>query len=270
MPFTIGFSAYTKYIYQNQFSWDFGLNNATSTDEEPIFTYTIPGVYTAKLVVRGDGGTNWDYKIITVYPKPEISFSFNDSIVFDSSQTKGYDNISFYNMTKFGNEYAWYFDVKELLNGGGPDSRDKDPIWHYKDTGTYHVALIAMSGEGCYDTLINPKAIRVLGEGYLEFPTGFFVSPSGPGDEYATNNPSGNPYLFYPANQGVSEYKLEVYNRWGVLVFKSEDVNKGWNGYKDGKALDQGVYVWRAKGRFTNGQPFDKSGDITLLQGKAN
>ncbi len=269
-PFAVDFSATTKYIYQDQYSWDFGFDNETSTEESPIYIYKVPGVYTAKLVVKGDGGTNWDYKIVTVYPKPDISFSFNDSSVFDSSQTKGYDKINFYNQTKFGNKYAWYFDYNELMDGKDADSYAKDPIWFYKDTGVYYVALVATSDEGCIDTMISKKAITVKGEGYIEFPTGFFVDPSGPADELATDNPSGNPYVFYPATQGVSEYKIEIYDRWGVLVFKSTDAKRGWNGYKNGKPADQGVYVWRVRGRFTNGTPFDKSGNITLLKGKVN
>jgi PKD repeat protein len=269
VPFTVDFSATTKYIYSGQFEWDFGVEGATSTAEEPTYTYNIPGVYSAKLVVRGAGGTNWDYKIITVYPKPEVEFTFNDSIVFDSSQTKGYDYINFYNQTRFGNTWEWYFDSEEFFSGGAPDSYEKDPVWHYDDIGTYHVVLVASSDEACKDTLIHSTPILVLGEGYLEFPTGFFVNPSGPEDENATQHETGNKYLFYPANSGIAEYRLEVYNRWGVLIFKSIDVNKGWNGYIKGDPADQDVYIWRAKGRYTNGQPFDKSGDVTLLRGKA-
>jgi len=60
---------------------------------------------------------------------------------------------------------------------------------------------------------------------------------------------------------------MEVYNRWGVLVFESNDINYGWNGFIDGKAAKQDVYVWRARGRFTNGEPFVMSGDVTLIIG---
>jgi gliding motility-associated-like protein len=127
-----------------------------------------------------------------------------------------------------------------------------------------------MSVEGCYDTLINPKAIHIEGEAYLEFPTGFFLDASGPGSETVDNSNPLNPFLFYPVSEGVIDYKLEIYDRWGSLVFKTTEVAHGWNGYKNGQPCDQGVYVWRARGRFTNGQPYDKSGDITLLLNKSN
>jgi hypothetical protein len=51
-------------------------------------------------------------------------------------------------------------------------------------------------------------------------------------------------------------------------MFESFDINRGWNGIFDGEPVQYGVYLWRARGRFANGQPFDKSGDVTLIYGK--
>jgi len=215
--------------------------------------------------VQGDGGTNLDYKIVTVNPKPEVGFTFNDSIVFDSSQTKGYDWINFYNQSKFANSYAWYFDVENDF-GGIPDSEEQDPSWYYNEVGEYYVGLIAESGEGCMDTLIYPNPIIVMAEGFVKFPTAFLVNPDGPADGYDTQG--RNKYVFYPLSSGVDEFHLEVYNRWGVRVFDSKDVGYGWNGYIDGRPGKQDVYIWRARGRYTNGQPFDQSGDVTLIHGR--
>ncbi len=264
-PFTIDFTATTKYVYDDQLEWDFGETGAYSTEVEPTYTYNSEGVYTAKLVVRGDGGTNWDYRIITVHPKPEVDFSFNDSLVFVRSQNRPDEVINFYNRTRFGENYEWYFENN--LDMGVPDevTQDKDPTWYYEETGTYYVALVAISDESCMDTLVHPVPIEVLGEASIQFPTGFFVDPAGARDEWVSDPQDTDIRIFRPYAQGVEEYKLEVYNRWGVLVFKSDDVNRGWNGYIDGKPAKQDVYVWRAKGRFTNGQPYEMSGDVTLI-----
>ena len=45
VPFTVDFSSTTKYIYSDSYKWDFGFNNATSTQQSPEFTYTEPGDY---------------------------------------------------------------------------------------------------------------------------------------------------------------------------------------------------------------------------------
>jgi PKD repeat protein len=264
-PFTVSFVATTKYVYDDQLEWDFGEAGAVSTEVEPEYTYQKEGVYTAKLVVRGDGGTNWDYRIITVHPKPEVDFSFNDSLVFVRSQNRPDEVINFYNHTRYGETYEWYFENN--LDQGVPDAitQNDDPTWYYEETGTYYVALVAISGESCMDTMVHPIPIQVLGEASIQFPTGFFADPTGARDEYVSDPEDTDIRIFRPYAQGVAEYKLEVYNRWGVLVFTSDDVNRGWNGYIDGKPAKQDVYVWRAKGRFTNGQPFEVSGDVTLI-----
>lgn len=263
VPYTVDFSAFTKYNYKDQMDWSFGIPGATSSENSPTYTFNKPGVYTVRLEVVGDGGTNLDYKTITAYPQPEANFLFNDSVAMVSSQNRPKDTINFYNQTKNGYTYEWYFENN--MGVTEPDSREANPEWSYNDIGVYFVTLIATSAETCKDTLTHHVPIRVLGEGRIQFPTGFFVDPSGPHDEYVSNPDDPSRFIFRAYAQGVEEYSLEIYNRWGVLIYKTNDINKGWNGYIDGKPAKQDVYVWRAKGRFTNGQPFHESGDVTLI-----
>jgi gliding motility-associated-like protein len=72
--------------------------------------------------------------------------------------------------------------------------------------------------------------------------------------------------VFHPYADGVVEYKLFIFNRWGEQLFLSEDIKIGWDGYYKGKLSSQDVYVWRAIGKFTNGSPFDLRGNVTLLR----
>jgi gliding motility-associated-like protein len=41
------------------------------------------------------------------------------------------------------------------------------------------------------------------------------------------------------------DYKFEVYNRWGEIVFRSFDPHAGWDGIYNGMLAEQGVYLWR-------------------------
>ena len=72
--------------------------------------------------------------------------------------------------------------------------------------------------------------------------------------------------VFFPYNEGVAEYHLEIYNRWGELIFVSENIDKGWDGYYKGQLCKQDVYVYKATGKYYNGKTFVKAGDVTLLQ----
>jgi gliding motility-associated-like protein len=84
------------------------------------------------------------------------------------------------------------------------------------------------------------------------------------GGHYSLNGTELN-YVFHPVWEGVDLYKLEIFNRWGVLLYTSEDVMKGWDGYYQERLSPQGVYVWKCTGTFSNGQTFRMVGDVTLL-----
>ncbi|MBN2213828.1 MAG: PKD domain-containing protein [Bacteroidales bacterium] len=256
-PFFVQFTSTTKYIYEDSYQWDFGYSGETATGVAPAFIYTEPGVYIAKLTVEGDGGLNWDYKKITVHSQPIIDFTFAPEIVMEGSSIENDTMVKFFNSTLLGNEYLWDF-------GDGQVSYEKEPAHTYEDTGRYYVTLTATSIEGCIDTFTHPVPVIVEGARQLDFPTAFIVSAGGPADE---NYDPGDPDLriFRPVARGVEKYRLEIYNRWGELIFVSEDVNKGWNGYVDGKPVKQDVYIWRVTATFTGGKPMIKAGDVTLL-----
>jgi hypothetical protein len=102
-------------------------------------------------------------------------------------------------------------------------------------------------------------------EGEIAFPNAFKWNQSGPTGGY-WNESSLNDNIFRPFFNNVISYNLQIFNRWGVLVFESNDIYKGWDGYfGSGNLGVQGVYVWRAKGQYADGAYFDKVGDVTFL-----
>jgi len=258
-PFTVTFKSKTKYNYPDIYVWNFGYNNLTSTEKEPTVTFKEPGVYIVKLTVQGDGGYNWDYKKVTVHSKPKIDFTFSPELVMVADQQRPATPVKFFNNTQLGEKYIWDF-------GDNSTSIIKEPEHIYNAPGKYYVTLIAESSEGCIDTMVHPKPVIVEGARYLEFPSAFIIDPSSPANEYY-DPAQPDPRVFRPVANGVKTYRLEIYNKWGELIFVSEDVNKGWNGYINGKPAKQDVYVWRVKATFTDGSPLVKAGDVTLLIG---
>ena len=72
--------------------------------------------------------------------------------------------------------------------------------------------------------------------------------------------------VFHPViKEDVEEYQLKIFNRSGLLIFESNDINIGWDGYYLQKLMPQGVYVWKVRGRFAKGRSFVEMGDVTLL-----
>jgi gliding motility-associated-like protein len=72
--------------------------------------------------------------------------------------------------------------------------------------------------------------------------------------------------VFHPVSEGVVDYKLLIFTRWGELIFECNDVLIGWDGYFKGKLCNQDVYMWKATGKFSNGKKIDMKGNVTLLR----
>ena len=76
---------------------------------------------------------------------------------------------------------------------------------------------------------------------------------------------------FKPSVIGADKeyYEFMVFDRWGLLVFRTEDPNEGWTGGMDNSdtMLPDGVYVWRlkAKDQFSPERE-DLIGTVTLLK----
>jgi gliding motility-associated-like protein len=67
----------------------------------------------------------------------------------------------------------------------------------------------------------------------------------------------------------LTKYSLQVFSRWGNLVFQSDDVSNGWNGTYKGAPLPTDVYIWKASWRVTldgREKTFSKAGDVLLLR----
>jgi hypothetical protein len=96
------------------------------------------------------------------------------------------------------------------------------------------------------------------------FPNAFMWNHTGPTGGYSTERPDD--FLFLPETRNVSEYRLQIFNRSGGLVFESTDCKIGWDGYlRNGDLAQQGVYVWKANGKFLDGTAFKKVGDVTFI-----
>ncbi len=240
-------------VYGSSYFWEFGDGN-TSADPEPYHIFEEPGLYSVKLTVTGAGGAEFAYREVEVYRLPEVSFMVSPELVMLPGQ-----KVQLFNESKFGSSYLWDF-------GDGIQSGLESPIHQYTETGDYDIRLSVWTDDGCYGEMTKHNAVTVTGEGIIAFPNAFRPDIYGPsGGSYNRNALNPNT-VFYPLHAGIEEYRLEIYNRWGELLFVSEDIEIGWDGYYQGKISKQDVYVWKAWGNYINGEEFIKAGDVTLLR----
>lgn len=84
-------------------------------------------------------------------------------------------------------------------------------------------------------------------------------------EAFSPNEDGSNDVLYVYGNEIVS-LSFSIYNRWGERVFSSSSKSKGWDGYFNGKKAASGVYMYKLKAEFVDGEKVEKSGDITLVR----
>jgi PKD repeat protein len=249
-PLTVDFINASS--YGDSFLWDFG-DGITSTQATPSHTFYEEGYYNVSLTVFGDGGSKTFFDVLRVYPTPKADFSVLPEIVLLPE-----GKASFYNLSTGAINYLWDF-------GDGEISTYINPVHVYEELGDYTVELIAYSNFNCSDTITREAGVIVEGTGVLRFPNAFLPSKTGPSSGHYNPVDFSN-RIFHPVHDGVIEYRLLIFNRWGEQIFQSDDVWIGWDGYQNDKLCAQDVYVWRAIGKFSNGKSFDDRGNVTLLR----
>ena len=73
--------------------------------------------------------------------------------------------------------------------------------------------------------------------------------------------------VFKISGQGILDFKIEIYNRWGQMVYQSIDLSNGWDGTFKGKKLPTGTYVYKIKtSKYGVEQKLVKSGSVALVR----
>ena len=249
VPLPVSFT--NNSLYGNAYLWEFD-DGTSSTDFEPTHTFNKGGFYQVKLTVTGEGGVDYAFHEFEIFVLPEPDFFVEPTLVMLPDEL-----VKTFNLTKHGTSFHWDF-------GDGTNYSTDDTVHQYTLPGVYDVSLYAWSEHGCEAYKIIPEAVTVIGEGRIKFPNVFKPNPSGPiGGNY---NPADNlNEVFYPVYEGVVEYELVIYNRWGQRIFITKDINRGWDGYYNGELCVQGVYIWKCTVTYGNGTSEIIAGDVTLL-----
>ena len=231
------------------FVWSFG-NGQSGNGSNATTTYTSVGLFTPTLVVTNSYGcvsTSVIPNYIETYPLPVADFEadpWGTSIVTPL--------INFINTSVGASSYLWNFgDYSSPTN----TTTVVNPSHEYVYSGTYTVTLIATSDKGCKSYIA--KAITIDPEFHLYIPNVFTPDGNGLND------------VFQPKGVGIDEtdYKMLIFDRWGELIFESNNFQKGWDGSvknKDIKAKEE-VYVYKIYVKDLKGKKYEFVGHVTCL-----
>ncbi len=226
------------------YTWYFGNNNGSSLFE-PSHIYYEPGSYTVTLkVVSVEGCTN-SLEIVdavNVYPVPEASF-------YTSPQVASILNpvIDFMNTSSGATIYTWDF-------GDNKSSFEFSPQHMYAETGIYEIILYVENDYGCRDTARGQVVVEGASTVYIP-------------NAFTPNNDGVNDY-FNVQGIGLTDIQMSIYNRWGQIVFTSDNTSKGWDGndYYSGTKCPIGVYVYQVKVKSFKGDTREYVGRVTLVE----
>ena len=147
------------------------------------------------------------------------------NFIFSPSVTTIFDPEIFFEDSSSSDVVKWKYDF-----GDGSTSTFMNEKYSYKMPGTYEVHQTVTNKYECVDAKI--KEIKILPEFRFWIPNAF------------TPNENRLNDLYGPVTIGVSDFKFDIFDRWGQKIFTSNDPTKGWDGKFKGKLSKQDVYVW--------------------------
>jgi gliding motility-associated-like protein len=154
--------------------------------------------------------------------------------------------VNFVNLSSGATAYTWDFG-----NGNGSSSANAGPQT-YLYPGVYMVYLNA-SNSFCSD--IDSLMITVTDVG----PTLYVPNA------FTPNGDSINDVFKVGATQ-IKEFDIIIFDRWGLQLYSSSDINEGWNGYHNGKPVSDGTYFFLINAIGNDDKSIKKQGTVTLFK----
>lgn len=200
-----------------------------STD--PTLTVIQSGTYWVELATSNVCGPVRDSITVSYYPSPSINLGEDTSLCIGDSLVL---NLSIPNAS-----YLW-------------QDNSTDSTMTISQAGTYWVevrtmceliadGIVVTSLDDCTCSLFTPNA-------------------------FSPNNDGRNESFSPVSSCQMSVYQLSIYNRWGNLIFETNQPATSWDGTSKGSSSPEGVYVYRLTYSFENGPQLLKSGSITLIR----
>lgn len=212
-------SAETPIIY----AWDFG-DGATSTAQHPSHIYQNPGLYDVSLTIITTEGcidtlvlSKPDF--VQVHPSPVSKFSVNPEIVDICNSQITFTDESIDSELVFYN----FDDIGQVSN-------ERNPVFSYLTSGQHRPMQVVTNQYGCKDT----SYMNLFIEPFTVYIPNTFTPD---GNEF---NNTFNAIIYLP----VFEWEFKIYDRWGELLFRSEDPQLGWDGTYNGTLMKDDSYTY--------------------------
>lgn len=240
--------------------------NGTFNDP-PYYTWNGPGANNPSFIhasvwqnlpsgwyyisVESDGCYRYDSIFVTISNPPVAGLS-GTPLTGDAPL-----DVTFTNSSTSSTDYVWNFG-----NGNTTTATDNSgQNQTYTDPGTYTAYLVANQGN-CHDTayvtiVVNtppvPPIPPVIVPVDLSYPNVF------------TPNGDGINDFFEFQLLNIKSIHVDVINRWGDLVYSTDDVNFKWDGKSGGKMVSEGVYTFKYEAKGAQDESLKGQGFVHMI-----
>ena len=226
--------------------WDFGDGNFGS-GVSPTYTYEDPGIFSVAIEITSPIGCYTDTvfpNLIEVRPSPTAGFDYEPK-----NPTSFQPTVSFIDQSIEAQTWKWEF-------GGIVGSFEPEPVYTFPDTGLQVVTQIVTHASGCKDTAQALIDVVPLVTYYL--PNAFTPNGDGLNEGFRGDG----------VMEGAIGFQMQIWNRYGELVFESSNPFEAWNGRKhnSGEESPQGVYVVVVQYTEPRGRQVQLKGYATLIR----
>lgn len=207
------------------------------------YIYTEPGIYTIQLIAADPAtcnGADTTQVSLSVYQYAEALFEMNTAIIELN------DTVLFENQSTNATQYIWTF-------GDGATDTVFNPQHQFIQLGNLQVCLEAINSQNCNDEYCLPlQVIPVINIGVP--------------NAFSPNDDNLNDLLYVEGGNNIVLMTLRIFNRWGELVYESNDPQAGWDGVYKKTAQDMDVFAYTLIAQLISGRQVSAQGNITLVR----
>lgn len=214
-------------------TYSYAWSNFAGSDDSVTVFPPSSGTYTLKVTDLCGNSDSVTIEVSIVAPQADFEFDFRaDNSVF------------FKNTSMFADSFFWDF-------GDGGTAFIENPTYSYTKEGEFDVTLLVTTEFGCTDSIVK----KLMPPLEIWAPNAF--TPNG--DE--VND------VFRVSGTGIKKYSIMIFDRWGELLFQSDNILNSWDGKSSkGKLLKTGAFVFHIKAIGLRSEKFEKFGSVTLLK----
>ena len=249
-PLTMNYTSESSTLFTDCL-WNMGDGGNATNCGSVNYTYSNAGMYTISLEITDENGcqnTMYYPSQITVEEIPNAQFTISNTTLNNILLET---DVNFINQSTNAIAYSWNFGDGTVSNHVNPSNS-----YNTENAGSYQAQLIAYSANQCSDTAY--QTISVKEELLFYVPNAFTPDAGNHNTTFFPVFTSG----FEPAS-----YAIQIYNRWGEIIYESNDYTKGWDGTYNENPVQSGTYIWIIQfNSNVNTKKYTKTGHVSLLR----